>query len=70
VIRIDVIGQAATEVQRDAAVPEAGWLTHDQDPAHKLGVLRLTGPHFQFRHALLQQRLAEEPVLTAAPTPA
>ncbi|MFG1645797.1 hypothetical protein ACGFMK_36435 [Amycolatopsis sp. NPDC049252] len=28
------------------------------DDAHKLGVLRLTGPHYQFRHALLQDRLA------------
>lgn len=39
------------------------------DDAHKLGVLRLTGPHFQFRHALLQQRLADDPVLTEQPTP-
>jgi hypothetical protein len=40
------------------------------DDAHKLGVLRLTGPHFQFRHAFLQQRLAQDAALTAAPTPA
>jgi hypothetical protein len=40
------------------------------EDAHKLGVLRLTGPHFQFRHALLQQRLAQDPALTAVPTPA
>jgi len=38
VIRIDMIGQAATEVQRDAAVPKAGWLTHEQHPAHEFGV--------------------------------
>jgi NACHT domain len=29
------------------------------DDAHKLGVLRQIGPHYQFRHALLQDRLAE-----------
>lgn len=28
------------------------------DDAHKLGVLRSTGAHYQFRHASLQQRLA------------
>ncbi len=28
------------------------------DDAHKLGVLRLTGPHYQFRHGLLQDRLS------------
>jgi hypothetical protein len=40
------------------------------EDAHKLGVLRLTGPHFQFRHAMLQQRLAEGDAVTARPTPA
>jgi len=46
-----MIGQAATEVQRDAAVPEAGWLTHDQDPAHKLGVLVGNLQQFSGGHA-------------------
>lgn len=31
------------------------------DDAHKLGVLRSTGAHYQFRHASLQRRLADRP---------
>ena len=36
-------------------------MTFLQD-AHKLGVLRQVGPSYQFRHALLQERLAQRAV--------
>lgn len=45
------------------------------DDAHKLGVLRQTGPHYQFRHALLQERLAQgasehdQSSMSSAPVP-
>lgn len=38
--------------------------------AHKLGVLRQVGPYYQFRHALLQDRLAERAASAPVTVPA
>jgi type II secretory pathway predicted ATPase ExeA len=35
--------------------------------AHERGVLRQNGPHYQFRHAMLHERLAGHPIVVSSP---